>query len=644
MIRLQRRGRRNAVISLAILIVLFYYLSSSPSFNGAPSGSAPESVWLEHHMNHGADTSSLRSNTSFDWSKVKFKYPPGQIRQLPSGRRVALPQVQYNFPPESRAAAKKRDARRQEVKALFRKNWASYRKYAWMKDALQPLSAGYKDQFSGWAATLVDSLDTLWIMGLRDEFDEAVAAVATIDFGKSSSSTVNMFETNIRYLGGLLAAYDLSGRVILRTKAVELGDLLYAGYNTENWMPVDFISFEEAKTGEGLQVESSVVSASPGTLSMEMTHLSQVTGDSKYYDAVSRVMDVFEKGQDSSRLPGLWPLYVSMAGTPDVTTGSSFSLGGSADSLYEYLPKMHALLGGLEPRYEAMSKKFMETANKAMFFRPMLPRQDDLLMIGTATVDDVGDLRFDPESEHLGCFVGGIYSLAGRLFRRKDWAKDVGPKLTHGCIYAYRSMPTGMGPERWNMAPCKSREHCSWDESVFEQERRRRPEWKSHLPKGFTTAKDPRYILRPEAIESVFVSYRTTGRQEFQEAAWDMFTAVANGTATPYANAAVLDVTRARDKLPQEDYMEVSVSLVHHDSCLLTVSRVSGSPKPSSTFILRFHRLMSSVWMTLCSTQRHIHSASREVQRRVGRHRLVHGIVSYSLCWILAFLYDICIA
>ncbi|KAK5659185.1 hypothetical protein OQA88_1275 [Cercophora sp. LCS_1] len=556
MIRLQRRGRRNAAISLAILVFLIYYLSSSPSFNGAPSASTPESVWLEHHMNAGADTSSLRSNTSFDWSKVQFKYSPGKIRPLPAGRPVALPQAQFNFPPESRAAAKKREARRQEVKALFCKNWASYRKYAWMKDALQPLSAGYKDQFSGWAATLVDSLDTLWIMGLREEFDEAVTAVATIDFGRSSSTTVNMFETNIRYLGGLLAAYDLSGREILRTKAIELGDLLYAGYNTENRMPVDFISFEEAKTGAGLQVESSVVSASPGTLSMEMTHLSQVTGDPKYYDAVSRVMDVFAKGQEFSRLPGLWPIYVSMAGTPDVTTGSSFSLGGSADSLYEYLPKMHALLGGLEPRYEAMSKKFMETADKAMFFRPLLPREDDLLMIGTVTVDDVGDSRLDPESEHLGCFVGGLYALAGRLFRRKDWAEDIGPKLTKGCIYAYRSMPTGMGPERWNMAPCKSRDYCPWDEALFEQETKRRPEWSPRLPEGFTTAKDPRYILRPEAIESVFISYRTTGRQEFQEAAWDMFTAVANGTATKYANAAVLDVTRAQDHLPQEDYME----------------------------------------------------------------------------------------
>ncbi|KAK4445103.1 glycoside hydrolase [Podospora aff. communis PSN243] len=550
----QLRARRNALLSIALLITIIYYLSSSYPIHGTPSLNEPESLRLQRLMNQDARTSH-RSASSFNWSSVPPKYPPGKLRNLPKGRPVSLPAVQFNFPPETPAAAKRREARRRQVRDLFRKNWASYRKYAWLKDALQPLSAGFKDQFSGWAATLVDSLDTLWIMGMREEFDEAVEAVAGIDFGKSSSLTVNMFETNIRYLGGLLAAYDLSGRPILLQKARELGDLLYAGFDTEKRMPVDFINFEAAQEGEGLTVEGTVVSASPGTLSMEMTRLSQLTGDPKYYDAVSRVMDVFFKRQEETRIPGLWPIYVSML-TPDVVSGSAFGIAGCADSLYEYLPKMHALLGGLDPKYEKASRLFMEAADKAFFYRPMLPGEEDLLMIGTASVNDYGDVTLDPESEHLGCFVGGIYGLGGRLFERTDWADDLGPKLTKGCIYAYQSMPTGMGPERWNNAPCKSRKQCKWDEKVFADEKRMRREWSDHIPKGFTTTKDPRYILRPEAIESVFVMYRVTGRQEYQEAAWDMFTAVANGTATPYANAAVLDVTKAEYPLRQEDYME----------------------------------------------------------------------------------------
>lgn len=75
------------------------------------------------------------------------------------------------------------------------------------------MSGSSKDTFGGWGATLVDSLDTLWIMDLKAEFDEAIAAAVGIHFSPNSSSqsTVNMFETTIRYLGGFLAAYDLTG-------------------------------------------------------------------------------------------------------------------------------------------------------------------------------------------------------------------------------------------------------------------------------------------------------------------------------------------------------------------------------------------------------------------------------------------------
>lgn len=509
---------------------------------------------------------NLHSNTSFNWATVPFTYPPpSPLRQLPIGRPISLPPIQHPFSPghESPAARKLREQRRKAVKDVFLKNWNSYRELAWKKDALLPISGGFKDQFSGWAATLVDSLDTLWIMGLREEFDEAVEAVASIDFGttKDGSGRVNIFETNIRYLGGLLAAYDLSGREVLLEKARELGDLLYAGFNTEKRMPVDFIDFERAKTGEGLMVEGSVVSASPGTLTLEMTRLSQVTGDMKYYDAAARVMDVFEEGQNFTKIPGLWPIYVSMA-RQDVVNGNQFGVAGCADSLYEYLPKMYALTGGLEPRYESMSRAFLEAADKTLFFRPMLPGNEDVLMIGTAdvTMDEKEEALLNPESEHLGCFVGGIYGLSGKLFRSPEWVESQGVKITNGCVYAYRAMPTGMMPERYNMVPCRSRDDaaCKWNEELWDMEKKKRPEWREHLPKGFTTAKDPRYILRPEAIESVFVMWRITGRQEFQEAAWDMFMAVSNGTETDFANAAVLDVTKAEYPLPKEDYMEVS--------------------------------------------------------------------------------------
>jgi mannosyl-oligosaccharide alpha-1,2-mannosidase len=465
------------------------------------------------------------------------------------------------------------------VLELTRKNWDSYRTYAWKRDALLPLSGAGRDQFSGWAATLVDSLDTLWIMGLKEEFDEAVAAVAEIDFGRSSTGTVNIFETTIRYLGGLLAAYDLSNRPILLEKAIELGDMIYGGFNTEHRMPVDMIDFEAAKQGTGLKVENQVVSASPGTLTMEMTRLSQITGNPKYYDAITRVVDLFYYGQNKTQLPGMFPMFVSMS-KQDVTSGGTFTLAGCADSLYEYFPKMHALLGGLESKFEVLSRGFMKAAKENLFFRPMVPNQDDILISGNVDIRD-GKPSLDPESEHLACFIGGTFAMAGRLFKSPEDV-EIGAKLARGCAYAYKSFPTGMMPERFNMIVCEDKENCPWSESKWIEGRSMRPEWKEHLPKGFTTAKDPRYILRPEAIESVFYLWRITGHKEWQAAAWDMWQAVANGTAAPHGNAAVMDVTVARDELPQEDYMEVSRPVLAFTCTMLTClsSRASGLPRP----------------------------------------------------------------
>lgn len=563
--RLTNQRIRNVALALALCLTVLYFLSRP---------AAPDEVTLlEQHMNAGPPTHPINVvKSSVDWGRITARHPPRErTAQLPRhapGRGPLLPRIQHRFGKETAEERQTREARREAVRELTRKCWDSYRRYAWKQDALLPLSKAGRDQFSGWAATLVDSLDTLWMMGLREEFDEAVAAVAEIDFGNSSTPQVNIFETNIRYLGGLMAAYDLSGREVLLQKAVELGDLIYAGFDTTNRMPVDNINVAAAAEGLGLWVENAVVSASPGTLTLEMTRLSQITGDPKYYDAITGIVDLFFRGQNQTALPGLFPMFVSMS-REDVTTGATFTLGGCADSLYEYFPKLHALLGGVGgPQLPFLTRGFMDAAKRHLFFRPMLPDEDkdqDILLPGNVNVDTNLTPHLDPETEHLACFIGGTFALAGRLFANEDDVA-VGARLARGCVYAYRSFPTGLMPERLNTVPCPPSRpggrltdapRCAWDEARWEAERARRPEYKPHLPRGFTTAKDPRYILRPEAIESVFYLWRITGEAEWREAAWDMFRAAAKATATETGSAAVLDVTVDREDLPLEDYMEV---------------------------------------------------------------------------------------
>lgn len=117
---------------------------------------------------------------------------------------------------------------------------------AWAKDELRLLAGGFKTLFCGWAATIVDSLDKLWIMGLENEFELALGELKNMDFTHKEGCNINLFETTIRYLaGGGLLAWDLSGEKypILVEKAVELGEVFYTAFNTLNRMPTSYFTW-----------------------------------------------------------------------------------------------------------------------------------------------------------------------------------------------------------------------------------------------------------------------------------------------------------------------------------------------------------------------------------------------------------------
>ena len=96
--------------------------------------------------------------------------------------------------------------------------WKGYKDYAWGHDELLPVSRASSEWFR-LGLTIVDALDTLYIMGLRAEFAEGRAWVAT-DMNLDQNVEVNLFETTIRVLGGLLSAYHLSSDQVFLDRAV----------------------------------------------------------------------------------------------------------------------------------------------------------------------------------------------------------------------------------------------------------------------------------------------------------------------------------------------------------------------------------------------------------------------------------------
>ena len=62
------------------------------------------------------------------------------------------------------------DKKRQMVVEAAAHSWRGYEEHAWGSDELQPLTQDGKETLGGLGATIVDSLDTLWLMGLKDQF------------------------------------------------------------------------------------------------------------------------------------------------------------------------------------------------------------------------------------------------------------------------------------------------------------------------------------------------------------------------------------------------------------------------------------------------------------------------------------------
>jgi mannosyl-oligosaccharide alpha-1,2-mannosidase len=176
-----------------------------------------------------------------DWAKIRPKYPVAEYAQLPKDPSKTLPKVQAPFAPESEEERTIRVKRQQAVKDVFLRSWSAYKDNAWGHDEFAPITKAFKDHFGGWGATLVDTLDTLLIMGLEEEFQYALKTVETIDFSVTHMKTVNVFEMTIRYLGGLLGAHDLAkgkDNGLLLKKAKELSEMIYHAFDTPNRMPV----------------------------------------------------------------------------------------------------------------------------------------------------------------------------------------------------------------------------------------------------------------------------------------------------------------------------------------------------------------------------------------------------------------------
>lgn len=238
------------------------------------------------------------------------------------------------------------------VREEFLHAWRGYARHAWGHDELRPLSKRPHDWYGEpLYMTQVDALDTLIIMGFKDEAErtrEFVAKNLTFD----RDIYVQNFEITIRHLGGLLSCYQLTGDRRLLRLAEDLGTRLLPAFDSKTGIPYRFVNL---KTGK---VRGEVTNpAEAGTLLVEFGTLSKLTRRAVFYEKAKRALVEVYKRRSKIGLVG---------GQINVETGewadSDSHISGGIDSYYEYLYKCWRLFGDEDCR--AMWRDSIDAVNK----------------------------------------------------------------------------------------------------------------------------------------------------------------------------------------------------------------------------------------------------------------------------------------
>ncbi|KAE8541709.1 hypothetical protein D1P53_001880 [Cryptococcus gattii VGV] len=511
---------------------------------------------------------------------------------------------------ESENERKVREERKDAVKRGFKHAWEAYKRHAWGHDEIRPVSLTASDPFNGWGATIVDSLDTLLLMGFSNEYNLCRPHINQLNFhwvngrdwsegyvsedlsgsgevfalNRDKSVRLPVFETGIRYLGGLLGAYDLSGDDLLLERAIDLANVLSTAFKTGSGLPIGRV---DPGTKDEMIKLGTVSVAEVGSMSLELIRLAQITKDRKWFDLAQRAMDyirerVIPRGTHSPLIP-MWFQPDAPLNTP---MNGGLTFGGLADSYYEYLIKTYKLLGASEVSqvWRDVYERSIDKAKETLYVDIDIVPGRDILAIGK-----LENGRLIPELEHLTCFIGAMLGLGAKLLNRPGDMRDA-ERVTASCYWLSADTPTGLQPEvvEW-YAPhetsvmyenvsisgggkyhplvysekdFKGRDGMHRDRNgvlrwngdnepvlFADREKKKNPEtpikYGQRLKGTPTGARkvSTRGINRPETIESIFYMYRITGDRKWQEKGWKMFTSWMNTSTVDGGFSSVEDVT-----------------------------------------------------------------------------------------------------
>src|SRR5438552_589236 len=136
------------------------------------------------------------------------------------------------------------------VRSEFLHAWRNYERYAWGHDALRPLSKTPHDWYGqSLLMTPVDALDTLVLMKLDADVGKTKALIVS-DLSFDRDIYVKNFEVTIRFIGGLLSSYQLTGDKHLLQLAQDLGNRLLPVFNSPTGLPYVYVNLRTGQVRE----------------------------------------------------------------------------------------------------------------------------------------------------------------------------------------------------------------------------------------------------------------------------------------------------------------------------------------------------------------------------------------------------------
>ena len=111
---------------------------------------------------------------------------------------------------------------------------------------------------------------------------------------------------NIRFVGGFLSSYALTGDPIFKDKAKYVADLLLPAFKTSSGIPRRLVRLMLSNSSSDFCDEKRGLSEY-GTLHLEFCYLSDVTGDPIYREKVENIRSILQK---LTKPNGLYPIQI----------------------------------------------------------------------------------------------------------------------------------------------------------------------------------------------------------------------------------------------------------------------------------------------------------------------------------------------